>query len=269
MAVGGIARRLREQLSRTQSPKARTGPVAEPVAEPLAEPAAQPVGATTFVSADPVADFWSRAQPIERRHRAQTEVTVAALNKKYLDPLFGAVPVWDLIQRLSNCIDPTDCRLFCASQLVHVLQVLEGMAQEGVSDRDLLLTALIHDLGKLMLLTEEDPANISGLNSVIGRPQPGVGLDNCVMQWNHDELAYMRFKDLVPDHVAWLLRYHSMDRDACRPFMDERDREYDERYLAVFSRYDHDTKTAYLRPSVQLDAYKYLIDEAFPEPIAF
>ena len=133
----------------------------------------------------------------------------------------------------------------------------------------MLLTALIHDLGKLLLLTDEDPAHIVCMNAIIGHPEPGVGLDACTIQWNHDEFAWSRFRDLVPDHVAWMIRYHSIDLEAVAPFMDDRDRRYADRYLRTFSHYDHETKSAHLRPSIRLDSYRDLVEEAFPDPVRF
>ncbi len=235
------------------------------------EPAPAPPVDTgaTIVSHDPKADFWSRAQPIERRHRAQTEATVAALRAKYEQPLIGDVRVWDQIQRLALCIDPTDSQLYTTSQLVHVLQVIEGMAHDGIVDEDLLLTALVHDIGKVLLLTDEDPANVVCTNTVIAAPGPGCGLDAATFQWNHDEFAWSRLHEHVPDHVAWLVRYHSIDLEACEPLFDDRDRDYADRYLRTFARYDHGTKSAHLRPSIRIDAYRDLIEDAFPDPIPF
>lgn len=237
-------------------------------AEPVtAEPA--PLPEATIVSHDPRADFWSRAQPIERRHRAQTEATVEALRRKYEEPILGAVRVWDQIERLAQCIDPTDSQLYTTSQLVHVLQVIEGMAHDGIVDEDLVLAALVHDIGKVLLLTDEDPANVVCTNTPIGSPEPGSGLDNCVLQWNHDEFGWSRLREHVPDHVAWLVRYHSIDIDRCEPLFDDRDRDYADRYLRVFARYDHGTKSPHLRPSIRLDAYRDLIESTFPSPIPF
>jgi hypothetical protein len=31
------------------------------------------------------------------------------------------VRVWDLMERLAQCIDPSDASLYCVSQLVHAL----------------------------------------------------------------------------------------------------------------------------------------------------
>jgi predicted HD phosphohydrolase len=193
---------------------------------------------------------------------------VAALRRKYEAPILGEVRVWDQIQRLALCIDPTDSRLYTTSQLTHVLQVIEAMESDGVLTPDLLLAALVHDLGKLLLLTDEDPANVVCMNHPIGDYPDGVGLDNVVVQWNHDELGYSRLVGLVPDRVSWLVRYHSLDPVAHRPLMDDRDRGYAE-LLELFFHYDHDTKSAYHRPTIRIGDYRDIVEAAFPEPILF
>ena len=220
---------------------------------------------------DPTLDFRARARPILERHAAQTLEDVAGLRRKYEQPVFGERRVWDLLDGLPGCIDPTDQRLFCASQHVHVLQMLEAMEADGTYERepDLRLATLIHDLGKLLLLTDEDPANVVCMNEPIGRYEDGVGLDQVTFQWNHDEFGYARFRHLVPEHVSWLIRYHSIDPHATRHLMDERDLAYADRYLLPFFHHDHATKTPHHLPTVDLRAYRDLLEEAFPHPIPF
>ena len=215
------------------------------------------------------ATFVERARPIIERHYAQTRDDVLALQEKYREPIFGRVPVADLLERLALCIDEMDADMGCASQLTHSLQVVEGMTADGIEDHDLLITGLIHDVGKVLLTVGEDPANVGGMLSPIGDYDDGVGLDRCVMQWNHDEFGYSRFKDLVPDHVAWLIRYHSIHVDQCERLMDERDRRYARDYLPVFTRYDNGTKSVFRLPETRIDDYRDLIEEYFPDPILF
>jgi Myo-inositol oxygenase len=217
----------------------------------------------------PDAEFKANARAIYQRHRAQTRAGVEALAKKYAAPVFGRVRVWDLVEQQAQCIDPSDRVLLCVSQEVHVLQMLDGMDRDGVTDPDLLLAALIHDVGKLLLLTGEDPANVVCTNEPIGDYDDGCGLDQCVFQWNHDEFGYSRFKDHVPEHIAWLLRYHSINPDEWLHLMDERDRAYNEKYFSVLKRYDQGTKSPYDLPVHRLADYRDLIEEAFPTPILF
>jgi predicted HD phosphohydrolase len=214
-------------------------------------------------------EFRLRAQAIEERHRSQTRADVERLTQKYAEPVFGESRVWDLVVQQARCVDTSDRGLLLASQEVHVLQMLDAMQRDGVTDSELVLTAIIHDVGKLLLLTDEDPANVVGTNEAIGEYEDGCGLDACVFQWNHDEFAYTRFNEHVPDHVAWLLRYHSITPSRWLHLMDERDREYHERYFVPFTRYDQGTKSPFRLPAERLDDYRDLVERAFPDPIPF
>ncbi|MBV8281968.1 MAG: hypothetical protein JO347_07890, partial [Candidatus Eremiobacteraeota bacterium] len=129
--------------------------------------------------------------------------------------------------------------------------------------------ALVHDIGKLLLLEREEPENVTCMNAPIGEYSRGAGLDNCVLQWNHDEFAYSRLNGNVPDHIAWLIRYHSIDVDRCEPLMDERDREYATRYLRPFQKYDQGSKSAFRLPTKTLTDYRELIETLFPKPILY
>jgi hypothetical protein len=222
------------------------------------------------VPAAPVlmAEFGARAIAIENRHRAQTAAMVAGLRAKYAAPVFGRMPVWTAIEMLARCIDPSDRRLFGASQQLHVLQILDAMETEGAATEEFVLAALLHDLGKVLLLAGEAPENVVCFNEPIGAALPGIGLDRCTLQWNHDEFAWSRLKDHLPDGVAWLVRYHSIDIARCEPYMDARDRAYLDRYLRPFARYDHGTKSPYYVPARRIDDYRPLIERIFPSPIA-
>lgn len=213
--------------------------------------------------------FLEQARMTYKRHLEQTKETVAALNKKYENPVLGRMRVWNLIELLARCVDPTDTALYCVSQLVHTLQVLDGMERDGIQDSDLLITGLIHDLGKILLLTGEAPENVVCTNTPIGNYEKGVGLDNCIFQWNHDQFIYSRLKDFVPDHIAWLLRYHSIYVPECEHLMDDRDRIYAQRYLRVFEKYDKGTKSIYHLPKNGIEKYRALIEDTFPETIIF
>jgi predicted HD phosphohydrolase len=215
------------------------------------------------------ARFEERANAICKRHAAQTVASVEELRNRYQKPILGEVSPWTLLEKLAQCIDPTDLGLYCTSQQLHVLQILEAMEADGVQDRDLYLAALIHDVGKVLLLSGEAPENVVCFNEPIGKYRGGVGLDNCVMQWNHDELAYTRLKDHVPDHVAWLVRYHSIRRGACEPYLDRRDRAYADRYLRVFARYDQGTKSPHVLPKKRITDYRGIVESMLPPTLVF
>ena len=110
--------------------------------------------------AEQMTAYFERAQVIEDRHERQDAETVARLRHKYEAPVLGDVRVWELVELLAQCIDPSDGRLFGASQQFHVLQMLDAMEHDRVTDPDLVLAALVHDIGKVLLLFGEDPANV-------------------------------------------------------------------------------------------------------------
>ncbi len=214
-------------------------------------------------------EFLEQARAIYNRHLDQTREQTALLKKKYEKPVFGKVPIWNLIELMARCVDPSDPALYCTSQLVHTLQVLEGLERDGIRDRDFLIAGLVHDLGKVLLLTGEAPENVVCFNTPIGDYEDGIGLDNCTFQWNHEEFIYSRLKDFVPEHVARLIRYHGICIPECERLMSERDRLFADRYLRVFEKYDKGTKSIYHLPKNGLESYRPLIEEAFPEPILF
>jgi hypothetical protein len=214
-------------------------------------------------------DFDREAFEIYERHWAQTRDTVAALRRRFEQPVLGEVDLWDAMQKLAFCVDRSDTTLYCASQLTHVKQILAAMEASGVDDPDMIVAAVTHDLGKILLLEGEAPENVVCSNRPIGYYPEHVGLDNVTFQWNHDEFMYSRLKDHVAPHVAWLVRYHSIDFQVSAPLMNRRDIAWAEKYLAPFRRFDVDSKSAFsLPPRAILDRYRSVIERAFPRPIA-
>jgi hypothetical protein len=213
-------------------------------------------------------DFMAESKRIYQLHWAQTKDDVAALRRKHEKPVLGRVQVWDVLDKLALCVDATDYNLACTNQLIHVQQVVDGMERDGIRDQDLYLAALTHDLGKVLMLAGEAQENVVCANRPIGEYAAHAGLDQVVFQWNHDEFIYSRLRDHLPDHVTWLVRYHSIDIARSEPYMDERDRRYLKQYLQPFRRYDLGTKSIWrLPPANILDKYRPLIDQAFPAPI--
>ena len=214
-------------------------------------------------------EFDYRAWAISKAHSQQSPKVISALKAKYQEKSAPRLRIWALIERMSQCIDLTDKRLYCTNQLLHVQQVLMEMKIQGVDDPDMQLIALLHDLGKLAHLDGEAPENVFGRAERIGEYEPGVGLDNVLFRFSHAEIIYLRVKDLVPDHVAWTLRYHNIYLDDVSPYMNERDRHYAEVYLASFRHFDSQTKSPYRVPEIDMAPYRDLVEETFPKPIVF
>jgi hypothetical protein len=213
--------------------------------------------------------YAERARAIIERHNAQTIDQVEALRRRYAEPIFGKVRVWELIEKLGSCVDPTDERLYTASQQVHVLQMLQAMEADNFDTPEMVLVALVHDLGKVLLLTGEDPANVVCMNRPIAGGTAGAGLDRTVIQWNHDEFAYERLRDHLPDELAWLVRYHSLDVEAAAEVMNEQDLERANALLLPFAHYDHATKSPFDVPVKSISGYREVIEAAFPRRIRF
>jgi hypothetical protein len=233
-------------------------------------------------------DMWYRLEPWERESRkrfwdAEREARQryealddrlklelpAQLEARYAArPIMGRVHVYDAIAELATVIDPLDPGLGCVSQLTHQLQLATAIEADG-HDEKFVLCALLHDIGKLLLkFTDEDPINVEAGGKK--RPlagKPGGGLANCVFRWDHGDFAYLRLKDYVPAEIAWVLRLHSIDLEACEPYMDDQDRGYVRSVYNVFVTYD-ERKNMYAIPGKRLEDYRPLIERAFPRPIA-
>jgi hypothetical protein len=217
-----------------------------------------------------VSEFDVNARQITERQRRQTAEDVTALKRKYEGEILGKFRVWDLLQKLSLCIDPTDSTLLCTSQHMHVCQILAGMERDGELDDSMLMAALLHDLGKVAMLAGEAPEHVVCFTRPVEEQEPGAGLDNIIFQFGHDEIAYSRFKDEVPEHIAWMLRYHSMIIGAVEKYMSPQDRDYEDKYLAKFRRYDQGTKSpSFLPASTTLDRYRDFVEDQFPRPLLF
>lgn len=209
--------------------------------------------------------FDKEAMEIHLRHRAQTPEDINLLNEKYLQTNIFSEPIelWSAIEKLGMVADPTDKELYAVSQWVHTLQVIEGMEQEGVTDERLLFAGWVHDLGKLLLLTDEDPCNIVCDNFVV-EGREGLALDNCYVNWNHDEWVYLKFKNILSEEILWLIRYHSINTKSCSAYFDQKDRMYADKYLEKFKRYDKGTKSIFNLPVVDLDKHRKIVEKFIP-----
>jgi hypothetical protein len=213
-------------------------------------------------------DYQENAQAVLDRSKEQTEADVAALKKKYEEPIIGEVPVERLLELLAQVIDPSNICLYCTSQLVHTLQVLESMEAAGITDREFLAATLVHDLGKLASLKGEKWENIEGGGKrPLGQNKPGIGLANGSFKWDHSDIVHARLKPYLSEDMAWLLKWHSIQPE-CEPIMDAQDRERFERVYKPFVVHDR-TFIFYHLPKKRLSDYAPLIKEFFPDKVLF
>lgn len=211
---------------------------------------------------------WELQRQILERHDQQSIADVEVLNDRYRTPVFGSVRPMDLFQMLGECLDPTDNQLGCASQLTHSLQVIEAMRRDGILDDELLLLAFLHDLGKLLLLTDEDPANVVGMNRIL-TPKAKTGLHQHITQWNHCEFGYMRFQSFLPSHLCWTIRYHGLSDQHPVDYMDATDIQYLNGIMKRFRHYDKASKSLKTRPVSKLSDYRIFIETRLPQTIVF
>ncbi len=213
--------------------------------------------------------FKQELDAVVARHERQTLQDVADLRARYREPVWGKVDTWQLLTRLGECIDPSDRRLGCVSQLTHSLQVVDSMEAEGIDDPDLLAAGLLHDIGKLLLLTGEDPANVVCMIDLIGPHEPGIGLDASNLRWNHDEFGYTRLVGQVPDAVARLVRYHSIDLEACASVFNDADRAWVASSLRPFVHHDQDSKASFATPRSSLADLRDRLGDRVPATLDF
>ena len=91
--------------------------------------------------------FVGGAADIFAAHFRQDEAAVAALRHKYRIPVFAPMTMYQAMEKLALCVDPTDIDLACTSQLTHCLQTAT-LAERAGADQEVVVASLCHDIGK-------------------------------------------------------------------------------------------------------------------------
>lgn len=206
--------------------------------------------------------------------------------------------IWEAMQLLDTIIDASDPDL-SQPQSIHAFQTAEAL-RKADQPRWLILTGLIHDLGKLLTTFDEPQWAVVGdtfpvgcaysdkivfseyfsdnpdlLNSeyqsLLGIYSEGCGFDALYMSWGHDEYLYQVLKDYLPQEALYIIRYHSFypahREGAYSYFMNEYDRQMIP-WLKLFCQYD-----LYSKDNDPIDVadlrsfYEDLVKEFFPEEI--
>jgi len=207
-------------------------------------------------------NFEEKGKKICNEHKEQKVADVEYLNDKYeKKTIFEKnINTWEAIQKLSQVCDTTDPDLYCVSQWVHTLQVVEAMEINKVKDEMMFVAGWVHDLGKLLLATDEDPMNVVCTNYVI-QGEERSGLDNCVLHWNHDEFVFIKLKNMMPYEYLWLIRYHSIEMRLCETYFNDNDKRLVEKFLIPFKNYDKKSKSIFNFPKLNLDYYRKIIEK--------
>jgi inositol oxygenase len=248
-------------------------------------------------------DYRKEARPSVKEfyrlnHTHQTYDFVQRKRRQYLGLNNRKMGIWEAMEYLNQLVDDSDPDTDL-SQIEHLLQAAEAARKDG-QPRWFILTALIHDLGKILCLWGEPQWAVVGDTFPVGcaysdrvvfpeffvnNPdyqvpkyqtpagvyEEGCGLDKVNMSWGHDEYMYNVVKDYLPEEALYAIRYHSFyaahKEGAYGHLMNDRDREMFE-WVRKFNPYDLYSKgeekpdQKALRPF-----YEELIAEYFPATV--
>ena len=201
-------------------------------------------------------------------HTYQTYDFVQNKRAEFLKFNKKEMPIWEAYNFLNQLVDDSDPDTDL-DQLQHLLQTSEAIRRDGHPDW-MVLTGLLHDMGKVLCLFGEPQWAVVGdtfpvgcahsekivypeffeqnpdstnpaYNSKYGVYSPNCGLRNVHMSWGHDEYVYHMVKDHLPESGLYMLRYHSFyaqhREHAYDHLMDDHDREMF-KWVKLFNPYD-------------------------------
>jgi len=233
-------------------------------------------------------------------HANQTREFVLAKKRLYGAKQKEEMGIWEALDYLNTLVDDSD-PYTDLSQIEHNLQTAEAIRKDG-HPRWMVLTGLLHDLGKVLCLygepqwavvgdtfpvgcawsnkivfpeffKENPDAQVPDYQTRLSVYEEGCGLDNVDLSWGHDEYLYRVMKDYLPEEGLYMIRYHSFypgHREGAYGYlMDDKDRRMFE-WVRKFNPYDLYSKSA-VRPKLAdvKPYYDELIHEYFPAKIAW
>lgn len=231
-------------------------------------------------------------------HAFQTLDFVLKKKQEYLSLQRGKMGIWEAMEIFDTLIDASDPDIDLP-QCYHLFQTAEALRKDG-HPRWLILTGLIHDLGKILAFYGEPQWAVVGdtfpvgcaysdkivfpeffadnpdhgiplYQTALGIYSPACGLNRVHMSWGHDEYLYQVVKDHLPPEAEFIIRYHSFysahREGAYSHLMNEEDKKLLP-WLQLFYHYDLYSKTD---EQLDIDAlmpyYKKLVAEFFPEEL--
>jgi inositol oxygenase len=245
-------------------------------------------------------DYRAEARPSVKElyrlnHENQTLAFVLEKERQYLGLDRRRAGMWEVLDLLDRLVDDSDPDTE-QSQIAHALQSAEAARRDGQPPW-LVLTALIHDAGKILCLWGEPQWAVVGdtfpvgcafsdrvvfpelfeknpdtknqlYQSPCGIYEAGGGLSQVHMSWGHDEYLYHVVKDHLPLEAQYMIRYHSFyaahREGVYAHLMNEQDRQM-MAWVRRFNPYDLYSK-ADAKPDVERlkPFYQDLIGEYFP-----
>jgi len=245
-------------------------------------------------------DYRAEARPSVKEfyrlnHTNQTLDFVLEKKRQFLPRNKRKMGIWEAMEYLNTLVDDSDPDTDL-SQIEHLLQTAEAIRADG-HPRWMILTGLIHDLGKILCLWGEPQwavvgdtfpvgcgysdkvvfpeffvynldYQVPGLQTSCGVYQESCGLDKVHLSWGHDEYMYHVTREYLPEPAQYMIRYHSFyaahREGAYDHLMNDHDREMFE-WVRKFNPYDLYSKGEE-KPNVEAlrPFYEELIAEYFP-----
>jgi len=175
-------------------------------------------------------------QLYRENHAYQTREFVQKKKREYGSLQKGRMGIWAAMAFLNTLVDDSDPDTHL-SQIDHLLQTAEALRKDG-RPRWLILTGLIHDLGKVLCLYGEPQWAVVGDTFPVGcaysdrvvfaeffagnpdfqvaeyQARLGVyrercGLSQVDMSWGHDEYLFHVMKPYLSEQALYMIRYHS------------------------------------------------------------
>ncbi len=228
-------------------------------------------------------------------HTHQTLDFVLEKKREFLSRNKRKMGIWEAMEYLNTLVDDSDPDTDL-SQIEHLLQTAEAVRADG-HPRWMILTGMIHDLGKILCLWGEAQWAVVGdtfpvgcaysdkvvfpeffvynpdyqvpnLQTSTGIYEEGCGLDKVHLSWGHDEYMYHVSREYLPEPALYTIRYHSFyaahREGAYDHLMTDHDREMFE-WVRKFNPYDLYSKGEE-KPDVKelRPFYEDLIKEYFP-----
>ncbi|XP_071723750.1 inositol oxygenase 2-like isoform X2 [Rutidosis leptorrhynchoides] len=240
-----------------------------------------------------------------KQHINQTYDFVKKMREEYGKLNRVEMSIWECCELLNEVVDESDPDLD-EPQIQHLLQSAEAIRKDYPDEDWLHLTALIHDLGKVLLLPSfgelpqwavvgdtfplgcafDEPNvhhkyfkenldfNNPAYNTKNGIYEEGCGLDNVVISWGHDDYMYLVAKEngtTLPSAGLFVIRYHSFyplhTGGAYKHLMNEEDKE-NLKWLHIFNKYDLYSKSKTLVDVEKVKPYYIsLINKYFPSKL--
>ncbi|PHT32795.1 Inositol oxygenase 2 [Capsicum baccatum] len=236
------------------------------------------------------------------QHINQTYEFVKKIRQDYEKFDKAEMSIWECCELLNDVVDESDPDLD-EPQIQHLLQSAEAIRKDYPNEDWLHLTALIHDLGKIITLPkfgglpqwavvgdtfpvgcafdesiihhkyfqENQDFNNPIYNTKYGVYSENCGLENVMMSFGHDDYMYMVAKEngtTLPSAGLFIIRYHSFyplhKNGAYKHLMNEED-EDNLKWLHIFNKYDLYSKSkVYVNVEEVKPYYMSLIEKYFP-----